>query len=871
MGKKAKKLRNTNKGGAPPNDEDCVGELSIYDGPSLGEGHATDDVDLEINDTNETGCRHLRGIRVKEVRIALSKNSEVAVCQACNSATNDGSVKKGKKKAVRSNTRVDSTEPTWVCLTCGHIGCGRETPEKHALGHADSHAKHSIAMSTQNLSCWCYQCDEDVDALVQKLSPATREKVQLALEQCRAVIGKVLKGQGKQSKQLSEDADTSIAKPTGVNAFLLHDNAMLTAEKVSTDAAGSSLKVPDGVVIHPKGLKNLGNTCFFNAVLQNLNVTSSLASSFGSTRQNEGPTTVALREFYANMHDAAPGKASGSYNPQKLFTQVVRRVPRFRGYQQQDAHELLRFLLDGVQTEENDRLKRESANTDTGEKKPSMIEEVFQGYLCSTVVCQNCKTISRVCDPYLDLSLEIPAAVELGRAVYSSSPLPTGRRRKKEKERLRSAQKTAAVAITGTSFTPTVTKPAIGNKKARLLAAKQQKAQKKAQKRERQRDAAKGVSHHTETTESGEEEGTDHNKQEHDQHKHAESITEEDVNTTNDIELKTINSQPDSQVDLKIDSEGDSCPSDPLGSSLSHIEEAMSNIVIHEPSSTVDSQVIHASGPNEEEAVQPSISCLDSAADPEHELSDDESEDEDDAGDAEYDEGRPDAQTENIPYFDRRIAQLAEPAPPSTLSGDGCSLLSCLSAFTMPESLDQPDNLYGCLACTRRAENKNNKQPNQSTKRTDGNSSSSEEDEGSVSTPLVRCPATRRFLIYRPPKVLTLHLKRFVQTMGGVKKFDRHIDFPLELDLEPYCLRSVPLESRVSSSQCMKYVLYGVVVHSGGLSGGHYTAYTRTNRSSNRWCYFSDTHCSYVNQEEVLSSQAYLLFYEQVDSSSVST
>ena len=47
----------------------------------------------------------------------------------------------------------------------------------------------------------------------------------------------------------------------------------------------------------------------------------------------------------------------GANNPGHLFGQVCRRSPQFRGFQQQDAHELLRHLMDSLRTEEVKRQK----------------------------------------------------------------------------------------------------------------------------------------------------------------------------------------------------------------------------------------------------------------------------------------------------------------------------------------------------------------------------------------------------------------------------------------------------------------------------------------------------------------------------------
>lgn len=113
------------------------------------------------------------------------------------------------------------------------------------------------------------------------------------------------------------------------------------------------------------------------------------------------------------------------------------------------------------------------------------------------------------------------------------------------------------------------------------------------------------------------------------------------------------------------------------------------------------------------------------------------------------------------------------------------------------------------------------------------------------------------------------------------------------------------------------YSLYGVVEHSGGMQGGHYTAYVRTrtplkldrskimskpesdggqrlsdesaadtraseaseptaavgstfdiSSSGGQWYFISDSHVRTASESEMLKSQAYLLFYEQLPLSS---
>jgi ubiquitin carboxyl-terminal hydrolase 16/45 len=62
-----------------------------------------------------------------------------------------------------------------------------------------------------------------------------------------------------------------------------------------------------------------------------------------------------------------------------------------------------------------------------------------------------------------------------------------------------------------------------------------------------------------------------------------------------------------------------------------------------------------------------------------------------------------------------------------------------------------------------------------------------------------------------------------------------------------------------------RYRLFGVVLHSGSLFGGHYTAYVRPFKERpNEWVYCSDSHTRLVTWEEVKRCQAYVLFYERI-------
>ena len=52
---------------------------------------------------------------------------------------------------------------------------------------------------------------------------------------------------------------------------------------------------------------------------------------------------------------------------------------------------------------------------------------------------------------------------------------------------------------------------------------------------------------------------------------------------------------------------------------------------------------------------------------------------------------------------------------------------------------------------------------------------------------VVYCEAMKQLLVERPPTVLNLHLKRFLQHGRHLRKNTKHISFPTQLDLSPFC------------------------------------------------------------------------------------
>ena len=102
------------------------------------------------------------------------------------------------------------------------------------------------------------------------------------------------------------------------------------------------------------------------------------------------------------------------------------------------------------------------------------------------------------------------------------------------------------------------------------------------------------------------------------------------------------------------------------------------------------------------------------------------------------------------------------------------------------------------------------------------------------------------------PRVLTIHLKRFSFSAFGPTKYQKFVEFKPRFSLEINGLNYV-------------YDLYGVLVHTGVASMGHYFSFMKS--PGGKWYLFDDEDVKSVNLSTVLKQNAYILFYAQSPSS----
>uniref|UniRef100_A0A3Q2Y8E0 Ubiquitin carboxyl-terminal hydrolase n=1 Tax=Hippocampus comes TaxID=109280 RepID=A0A3Q2Y8E0_HIPCM len=190
------------------------------------------------------------------------------------------------------------------------------------------------------------------------------------------------------------------------------------------------------------GLSNLGNTCFMNSAVQCLSNIPPLTDYFlkdkyTSELNEDNPLGMKgeIARAYAELIKQLWSCKYRYVTPRPFKTEVGRFAPQFSGYQQQDSHELLAFLLDGLHEDLNrirkkpyiqlkdangrpDKVVAEEAWENHIKRNDSIIVDIFHGLFKSTLVCPVCSKVSVTFDPFCYLTLPLPMKKERTLEVY---------------------------------------------------------------------------------------------------------------------------------------------------------------------------------------------------------------------------------------------------------------------------------------------------------------------------------------------------------------------------------------------------------------------------------------------------------------------
>lgn len=821
-------------------------------------------------------CTHIKkAVDLRNVKKSLEKKGFLKDCEECSKMPPQD------EEMNSDDMDFEFDQNLWMCLKCGNQACGR-AKHKHALSHFEiPHSDcHALCVNTTFWSVWCYDCDEEINISCKK---KLLEAVEYLKKQADS-NNKTITMQQPENKPLET---IPLPSPTTVS-FNKSNSTQLNSFP------------------RARGLSNLGNTCFFNSVMQCLGQTpyllelleqSSMPGQFfrlpgGSlniadknsinVEPIEGklskwkPITETLAE---TLRELQSGRAE-AYIPRMLLSKLTHRMPQFGGGDQHDSHELLRHLLEAVREEDIKRYKavildqlglREAdpSTVDEDQKKTIKLygaqaetllptEQVFRGSLVSTLQCQECYHTSHRDELFLDLSLPV-----------AEKQVPPVLRRKAEE---------------------------IEDKPSKHQIKKEKRAERKKNKKQK--------SHITFIT----------NKEIHVMEK---SDSESDADVEDNVEDLNSNQQKmDDNVIKGIESGYNSdklCNSSPdLNNKVAVLENGPDDSGIQSPA--VENRVKFSSSspdnsPSSSETNvyigSPLLSRSSPVQEPmemerpESRLSFRNAKGNDlktcleklilnDGDSNKVNNFQNDNESTTSNSYQRIINQEDEKmeedcqettdkwtrtfSPRYQCEEGECSVQSCLNQFTSLELLNGY-NKVSCDNCTQK-HGGNDKKP-------------------------VYNNATKQLLIYNPPAVLILHLKRFQVCRYRPAKVSKYVKFPTLLDLAPFCSkRTKDLPSFENSRQTkILYSLYGVVEHSGSMHGGHYIAYvkvrsrldennyrwqflpknqTENNNNSQaktegepdvppgKWYYISDSYVSECNEAKVLQAQAYLLFYERI-------
>ncbi|KAK3812867.1 MAG: hypothetical protein J3Q66DRAFT_346806 [Benniella sp.] len=806
-------------------------------------------------------CQHAKNaVNIQKLNKGLSRQREWSQCHGCLNAK-----QKAKKQTLRQDTsaadpslsgeeRETKTEDTmealpssslWMCLSCCEINCGRSI-EEHSLTHyRNSKGVHPLAINLGTMDCWCYECDCEV--------VPGKNKNQV-IRECQVVVEKVRRI--KQAKIRAE-----IPKKTKGSGSTVAALTTVITER------------PKGKVFTP-GLQNLGNTCFFNSVAQVLVESRSLrnilsenekeklvfpTSPASSTDAGLGPLTTHFKGFMNTMWK----QRGGTVAPQGLFMQITRKWKMFRGYQQQDSHELMRHMFDGIKQEEMDMIKRrlseEKAKEDgttTGEQGSStevpkvvqglpisgvsenepryvpFIESCFSGRLVSVIVCDACKKCSYARENFFDLSLSVR-----GPSRQPDVPIGSSAKARRLAQSRRASPPDQAPPSADTPLTdnndpiPESERPSeahlrriermlrnVGRSDSDLLSIERSLNQftgvdildgenkfacENCYKLTHTSTKNETAPEQSEKQESG---GKSHDVQESTSAivKRKEKEEEYETDDRPDLEQTMQDAIKDEVIEAgtpELNKREEGRGFGPLNGGLKTVDDKKSQ------GNTQESITLEKSE---------SLGREDYGSTPMKE----EQDAVEDARVPDCTSESPEAQRNEKLEEDEQDNEPSVKVDPQSVSGDD---------EETDEDVEKTDRFGNIIP---------RKDRHRGMDREPGN----EEQEAPG---YVLRKAFKRYLISRLPPTLVLHLKRFEQSgrVGQMRKIEDHVEIPAELDMSPYLVPESEIEDENEKDDyrydCQqgcglppKYRLYGAVVHMGTLSGGHYTNYVLSSKVS---------------------------------------
>ncbi|KAG8048019.1 hypothetical protein GUJ93_ZPchr0008g12618 [Zizania palustris] len=156
-----------------------------------------------------------------------------------------------------------------------------------------------------------------------------------------------------------------------------------------------------------RGIPNLGNTCYLNALLQCLLVVGKLRAMMLGPYTPLGILGEALKELFEEANSV--NRAGCLLNPTKLLACIRGMDPRFVGSNMQDSHELLCSLRNGLDNDDNLMMPPKQQDVASSAASPRVIGSIFGGQLSVTTSCRCCSYRSSSYEIIYDISAPLPS------------------------------------------------------------------------------------------------------------------------------------------------------------------------------------------------------------------------------------------------------------------------------------------------------------------------------------------------------------------------------------------------------------------------------------------------------------------------------